>query len=453
MKYELKMSQAAEVLGVSESRVSQLVSAGTLDSITRGGRRFVSRESVEEYRASGSKVGRPPKTRSGETRLVLMNANYPVMRLAYDSRRDDCLSATEVLDADRCPWGVLTSGDNPKRRELNEWWRGRSIPHARPGIDSKLLQLKLSEAYEIPVANLGLSLSDCYWVWREDAGDMPSWGDVNFYENSFDERTSDDWDWWLSNVGLNSPDNTSDGALPKKWTMRDGKRVLLKGCLTDDQRPYNEVVATRLYQRLLNPSEYVPYEVVDTMGGTACACENFLTGREEYIPASFVMATMGNVRGATFYDRFCNYAEKLGVLGYRTTLSKMLACDAMLANSDRHRGNFGFIRNVDTLELRAAPLFDTGNSLWFNKTAHQVMAEDWSYVARPFGPEPARQLALIEDASWFDGSKLEGFVAEATDILTESSYAGTGERLRYIEKGLLKQVEQVSNLLEVVRYR
>lgn len=453
MNYELKIPQAAQLIGVSESRVSQLISSGVLDSITRGGRRFISRESVEAYRARGAGAARPAGSRAGAGRLVLFNADYPVMRLAYDARRDDPLTAIEVLDPERCPWGVLTSGGNPKRRELNEWWRGRSIPHARPGIDSKLLRLQVSETYQIPVANLGLSLSDCYWVWREGSGDAPAWDDVNYFKNPFDDRMAEGWDWWLSNVGLNSPDNTSDGALPKKWCVRDGRRVLLKGCLADDQRPYNEVVATRLFSRLLGGGEYVPYEVVDTVGGTACACEDFLGGREEYVPASQVMATIGNTRGASFYDRFCNYVERLGVGGYRAQLSKMIACDAVLANSDRHRGNFGFVRNVDTLELRPAPLFDTGNCLWFNKTGQEVAREDWSYAARPFGPEPERQLALMEDALWFDAGRLEGFVDEAAEILEASSFVRDGGRLPYIEKGLARQIERVSGLLEVVRYR
>lgn len=453
MKYELKIPQAAALLNVSESRISQLISAGTLDSVTRGGRRFISRDSLNAYQAHGSKMGRPSRARTSEVSFVLMNAEYPVMRIAYDRRRDDPLVPIEVLDPSRCPWGTLTSGGNPKRRELNEWWRGRSIPHARPGIDSKLLHLQLSEAYDIPVANLGLSLSDCYWLWREEEGKAPAWAEINFYQNSFDERVSDNWDWWLSNVGLNSPDNTSDGALPKKWTVRSGRRVLLKGCLTDDQRPYNEAVATRLFARLLEQNEYVSYDVVDTAGGIACACEDFLSGREEYIPAAAVMTTIGNTKGTTFYERFCNYVEKLGVYAYRSTLSKMIACDAILANSDRHRGNFGLIRNVDTLELRAAPLFDSGNCLWFNKTKSQVEQRDWNYVARPFGPEPERQLALLEDASWFCADALDGFIEEAVGVLEASSFAREDGRMAYIEMGLTRQVQQVSTLLEVLRYR
>lgn len=54
-------AQAAEDLAVSPSRITALVQAGTLEVRLIAGRRMITIESVERYRASGRKAGRPKK--------------------------------------------------------------------------------------------------------------------------------------------------------------------------------------------------------------------------------------------------------------------------------------------------------------------------------------------------------------------------------------------------------
>ena len=53
------------------------------------------------------------------------------------------------------------------------------------------------------------------------------------------------------------------------------------------------------------------------------------------------------------------------MLGFEAALDDMLVLDAVIANTDRHYGNFGFL--VDSREnkiIAPAPLFDHGNSLF-----------------------------------------------------------------------------------------
>lgn len=452
-KYELKIQAAAEILGVSDSRISQLVADGTLESTTINGRRRISKESVEYYRDFIRRTGRPPKKKPLASDYVLMNGNYEVLRLSYDSSDDDSFSVMEVLDAARAPWGTVTRTNRGKKREFNAWWRSRAVPDARPGMDSKLVALQMGSTFEIPFKNLGLSLSDCYWIRPTQDVMAVSWEDINYFNNSFDEGRGETWDNWLSGIGLDSPDNTSEGLLPKKWGIAGGKRVLYKGCRTDDQRPYNEVVATALYARLLQAGEFVPYEACVLVDGPACVCENFLNGEEEYIPASYVKNTISNIKGTSHYDRFCKYMGRLGMNegAAREQMSKMFVCDALLANSDRHWRNFGFIRNIETLEMRLAPLFDTGNCLWYDRSENEIAYKNWGYAAKPFGPEPERQLALVESASWFSADALDGFTEEACAILSASAHASA--RLDFIEEGLNRQIEKISQLMAVLMYR
>ncbi len=447
----LTMGEAAKALGLTKARISQLTSAGVLDAAMIDGRKQITSASVHTYATQKRASGRGSLASRG-IKLTLMSANYEVARLSYESDREYPLAVKEVLDPVRMPLGTVTSGGQIKKREFNDWWEHRSIPDTRPMILAKTAELGASSVSEIPVRSYGLSLSDCYWLLPDDASF--GWSDLNYFENEFDGAGAAEGAW-LANVGLNSPDNTSEGELPKRWIIKDSRRFLLKGSGPDDQRPYNECVATALYQRLLNVSDYVPYEMTIVGETAACACPDFLNGREEYIPAVYMKQSMGSVRGSSTYDRLCRYAAQLGADedATREGICKMLVCDSILANSDRHWRNFGFIRNVDTLELRIAPIFDTGNCLWYNKTPQEITAGDWTFLARPFGPEPERQLAVVDRAGWFDSKRLDGFVDRAMDILGGSVYASVPERRAFIEEGLSRRVSDVSAVMRVLAMR
>lgn len=127
---------------------------------------------------------------------------------------------------------------------------------------------------------------------------------------------------------LMSPDNTSDGWLRKKWTIMDGKRCLVKGGSgAVRQEPYNEVLASRLMDRLGIP--HVDYHV-------------------------------------SIYRHYQDCCRALGISGMTGALDRMIVVDFLIANEDRHQNNFGVVRHAETLEwLGAAPICDSGSSLWF----------------------------------------------------------------------------------------
>lgn len=456
MKYELTSKRAAQVLGVSASRISQLVSSKQLDAITVNGSIRISEESVALYSEESKRPGRPPRTSyATASRHTLMNADHEVATVIYDSALDEPLAIERVIDSARAPFGVLTTGGKPKKRELNDWWLHRAIPSSRSGLDAKLLSLGVDSPSNLATRSMGLSLSDCYWLRPENSPEL-AWADVNFFDNPFVESSPEGWDDWLSGVGLSSPDNTSEGELPKKWIVDEaGRRFLLKGCRTDDQRPINEVVATALHRRLLSPNDYVSYDLVATADGLASRCANFLRGREEYVPAAYLKDLGGRIRASNVYDRFCRTISTLGADedATRTLLSKMIACDIVLANSDRHWRNFGFIRNVDTLELRPAPIFDSGNSLWFGKTDREVRERDWSFMARPFAREATEALAYVDDLSWFDPVVLDGFAEEACELLSDSRHASASGRLDFIREGLERNIDLVRTAAKVIGRR
>ncbi len=77
-------------------------------------------------------------------------------------------------------------------------------------------------------------------------------------------------------VSLMSPDNTSDGWLKKKWKIIDGRRCLIKGgSAATQQEPYNEVLASRIMDRLDIP--HVKYSLLVEDDYPYSVCEDFIT--------------------------------------------------------------------------------------------------------------------------------------------------------------------------------
>lgn len=445
----ISMGDAARKLRLTKARISQLISTGELEGLLKGGRRMVYVDSLERYQRGRKAVSHARNV----DEYVLMSADYEVARIVYDSGKERPLAAPEIFDPSRMPFGTVTSNDTVRVVNLNEWWSHRSVPNTRGGVARRLSALGLSSAADVPLRNLGLSLSDCYWLRPKVRPDL-TWDAINYFDNDFEGSDSDEWDEWLGAVGLDSPDNTSEGELPKRWGIRNGERVLIKGCGVDDQRPYNEVVATALYKRLLQKTDYVPYEIVRVREQTACLCPDFLGRRQEYIPAVYLKDALGRTRGTSLYDRFARYAGAWvgDEEAVRIALSKMIVCDAIIANADRHWRNFGFVRSVDNLHMAPAPLFDSGNCLWYSVSTSQLREGDWSFISRPFDFNPERQLALADRFDWFDPAVLHGFVDEAMELLAHSESATRGVHLDLLYKGLSERVSLVASAISTLRH-
>ena len=78
--------------------------------------------------------------------------------------------------------GVPITWDKADRAALNAWWTNRFIPSARSGLVDTLSQLGFPDPQQVISRNLGLSLSDHYWV--KTAGSSLSWNEVNFLKTA-----------------------------------------------------------------------------------------------------------------------------------------------------------------------------------------------------------------------------------------------------------------------------
>lgn len=81
-----------------------------------------------------------------------------------------------------------------------------------------------------------------------------------------------------------------------------------------------------------------------------------------------------------------------------------------------------------------------------------LAAGEFGFSAKPFGPDPSAQLALADSLDWFDSSRLNGFVDEAIEILSQSEWATAEGRLEAICRGLERRVIEVGAAVEVLRH-
>lgn len=222
----------------------------------------------------------------------------------------------------------------------------------------------------------GLSLSDQYWVQPEDSG--LTWKQINFFENPFSEDVGDVLLGKATDAAgfdLRSPDNTSDGYLKKRWKIIGGKRCLLKaGSNPFMQQPFNEAAASLVAQRLGIP--HVPYTLLWDEGVPYSVCEDFINAGHG--TGQRVAGVADGEKGQQHLgsnQHYLNCCRALGVADIALAVDQMIVLDYLIANEDRHQNNFGLIRDANTLEwLGAAPIFDSGSSLGYDKLPPQILS-------------------------------------------------------------------------------
>ena len=246
---------------------------------------------------------------------------------------------------------------------LFRWLRHRAIPKNRAYVNTLLAKLSLSVNRPMKIIDVcrGLSLNDSYWVTREDFSG--SFEKYNLYDNRFSQVLA-----LLAFTGygsivrsslISSPEMTTNGMLPKCWRRIQGRIYLYKGGTSGASNtgfePYSEFYAAQIAQRMgINA---ISYDLSRWKGILCSTCELFTSKEVGFLPVGHVVPK----GGIPAVEAYC------AALGeeYLEALYDMYLLDAVLCNTDRHYGNFGFLIDSRTNRIIApAPLFDHGNSLF-----------------------------------------------------------------------------------------
>lgn len=378
-------------------------------------------------------------------RCILMNKNMPIVELELDDDTATILKVIKNYELDFLPIGIDVKTGIPNKKELNEWWLGRSIPASRLGIRAALEQLDIQNSKQLLLRCCGLSLSDQYWMKPVDS--ELQWKDINFFENDF----SDDVGNVLfgqraeQDIDLMSPCNTSDGWLKKKWKIIDTKRYLIKaGSNPYMQEPINEVFGTRLHQRL-GCKNYVAYKMLLEDGVPYSVCEDFIDTNTELVSAISINRSMKKSSQFSSYEHFMNACDRLGIPGMKGFIDYMLVFDYLMANTDRHFGNLGAIRNVETLEwIGPAPLFDSGTSLWHDRLTRAINPFG-EIETKPFYSNATRQMKLVSDFSWIPFEELKHLKDDIREIFLPTEFIDE-ERIEVLANAVTSRVEELQDM-------
>lgn len=266
---------------------------------------------------------------------------------------------------------LLPLGGNQSATALKTWWARRAVPITQAHVNRLLEKMnKTNQAFLTD--NLGLSMTDHYWICP--VGIHLEWGQINFYENDFLDGFADQMFSEQANPNISErvPGCSSQGDLIKKWLVQDGKRFLMKGNTGNfSQQSLNEVLATEIHKRQAQ-QPYVEYKVVPhpTEDQLCCISEAFTSEKLEFIPAIDVINSQKKRNEISYYEHFISICEQHGLKTeqVREILEYVILTDFIISNTDRHLNNFGILRDGDTLEfVSMAPIFDSGNSMFFDK--------------------------------------------------------------------------------------
>lgn len=269
---------------------------------------------------------------------------------------DISITAINKDKVERLPLGM-----EPTSESLTRWLRHRTIPANRAYAQNFLSKNGLRENDFIGILQVckGLSLTDCYWVTYPD--DQKTFAEVNLFDNRFSQVLSQ-----IAFTGYgsspvskfrSSPEFTTNGMLPKAWRRKEGEVLLYKGgtsgLANTGKEPYSEFYAAQVAEAMGIP--HVTYGLSKWKGQFCSTCELFTSKDVSFVPASTLINTSKISKIIDWYDDH----------GWKNDLADMLVLDAIIRNTDRHLGNFGFLVDNHTNQLlRPAPLFDNGLSLY-----------------------------------------------------------------------------------------
>lgn len=300
---------------------------------------------------------------------ILMHRDDPVVMVEIDQLSGAMLRIVKPKERELLPLGGCMDADM-----LRKWWQRRAVPIGQGKIRHILHSLGIPSPQSYLVKNLGLSLTDHYWIKPTEL--EVAWADINLFTNEFRDPVGDlqfdesDGTMTMLQENMFSPSSSVQGELRKKWIIADGKRCLIKGNHGgNSQESLNEVVATLIHRKQA-AFPHVMYSAVKLgeQSQICCFCESFTSENVEFIPAIDVVDSQKKANSVSMYEHFIRICVEHGLeeKDVRSFMEYQILADFVLTNIDRHLNNFGVLRDTETLRfVGMAPIFDSGNSMFW----------------------------------------------------------------------------------------
>ena len=322
---------------------------------------------------------------------------------------------------------------------LWKWLSRRVIPRNRRNVEILMAATGLDSRNVRGIIEVcrGLSLNDVYWVVADDF--KGRWCDFNLYDNEFSQAVAlTAFNGMGSSIGrldwISSPEFSTNGMLAKCWRRIDGEVQLYKsgtdGGANTGFEPYSEYYAAQIADAIGLP--HVEYSLSKFKGLLCSTCKLFTSDNIGYLPAGRIATQEEAVSDGRFADIFF--------------------FDALVFNTDRHLGNFGYLVDNDKNEIIGpAPVFDNGYAL-FSLALHRPgdkldeFADLTKYVSRVKPALYSKWLGFpagVTDDMVFRLNALKGF-----RFKRHKYYNLPSDRLRAIEVFLQKRISQIEQLRE-----
>lgn len=264
---------------------------------------------------------------------------------------------------------------------LLKWIERRKAPKNRQFVEKILSAIDdSSNPLKYVDVSYALSLNDSYWITKESLN--LNWNKINLYSFPFDEALSyvafTGYSTKISGL-LTSPELTSSGALKKCWSNRENGIYLIKGD-SFFPRPDGRSQATIEYYAAqvaeIFGIEHIKYDLEEFHHRNGekeivCTCKLFTTENEGYVDAASYFRDQGiDINTADLSSLKLQY-QLYRLMG--NFYADMMLFDSLIANHDRHLGNFGMIVDNNSGEyLRPAPVFDNGFSLLYGAAQSEL---------------------------------------------------------------------------------
>ena len=179
-----------------------------------------------------------------------------------------------------------------------------------------------------------------------------------------------------------------NGSEKKKTMIFDEKKYLVK--FPDSNRSpklkvsyinnvYSEYIGSKIFELLgINTQKVrLGYYIQDTRKFYVCACEDFTTENTKLIEFEKLENASLDSEGEKKDLSDIKHIIELNTYNidkefFEKFFWDMFIVDCLIGNTDRHNGNFGFIKNIQTEELTLAPVYDCGSCLFSTFTDEKM---------------------------------------------------------------------------------